>query len=173
MYRIRQSRLTEAFALGIVLVVGVGQNSLAAAATQSANYQLSLPRGEVKDFGTPPTIPTGELKAEVVKALNTAFADTLQSDVWSNDQFAALETIASSKDVRLAWLISDYMRIVSSAQLNAILSTVASDLMGVDIDNRKAWGVTTDYLIAWDIPAPPGYLAFKRKIFTTIVSEWE
>jgi hypothetical protein len=33
--------------------------------------------------------------------------------------------------------------------------------------------VITDYLIAWDIPAPPGYLDVKRTIFTAIVPGWE
>ena len=35
------------------------------------------------------------------------------------------------------------------------------------------WGSVTDHLIAWDIPAPPEYLATKRAIFTGIVPGWD
>jgi len=34
------------------------------------------------------------------------------------------------------------------------------------------WGVITDHLIAWDIPAPPNYLAVKRAMFAEILPAW-
>jgi hypothetical protein len=70
------------------------------------------------------------------------------------------------------WVISDLMRVVTSPKLNALLAAAASELFGVDIDQNNAWGITTDHLIAWDIPAPPDYLTFKRNMFVRIVPEW-
>ena len=41
------------------------------------------------------------------------------------------------------------------------------------MQGQNPWGNVTDHLIAWDIPAPPDYLGYKRAIFTNIVPEWD
>ena len=81
--------------------------------------------------------------------------------------------IVASGDLRTAWIISDLMRIATDPGLAGLLAAAASELMGVDIDSRNPWGATADTLIAWDVPAPPGYLAVKRGIYTLVVPEWE
>lgn len=135
--------------------------------------QLSLPRGAEQDFGAPPPVPSGALKADVEKALNTTFGDNLKTGTWGDEQTAALEILAVSKDPRIAWVISDFMRIVSNSTLHELLAAAASEALGITLSAGNAWGMTTDHLIAWDIPAPPGYLTYKRNIFTAIVPEWE
>ncbi|MEX0349357.1 MAG: DUF3179 domain-containing (seleno)protein [Paracoccaceae bacterium] len=65
------------------------------------------------------------------------------------------------------------LRFVSERNLNATLAKTASDLMGKKLPRRNRWGVITDHLIAWDIPAPPGYLPVKRAIFTTVLPGWD
>ena len=77
--------------------------------------------------------------------------------------------VAQSGDPRLAWIISDMMRFISSPQLHAILADASSKLVGKDIRSVNAWGDLTDHLIAWDVPAPPDYLETKRAIFTGFV----
>ncbi len=172
MCRTQHLQFAGVFAMGILLMAITGLGAHAAAAKPSAR-QLSLPRGEVLDFGRPPPVPRSALTAEVAQALNVAFGDNLRAGQWGPKQLEALEILAASKDLRVTWIISDFMRVVSNPKVNAALTAAVSRLIGRSLSGTNAWGITTDHLIAWDIPAPPGYLAFKRRIFTTIVPEWE
>ena len=65
------------------------------------------------------------------------------------------------------------MRFVSEPRFRAALANVASKLLGIKSPNENHWGVVTDRLIAWDIPAPPDYLQAKRAIFTSFVPGWD
>ncbi len=63
---------------------------------------------------------------------------------------------------------------------HAVFSGDGQALVRADVGNQElqvgfdhpAMGVT-DHLIAWDIPAPPGYLDVKKAIFTRIEPGWE
>ncbi|MEO0357839.1 MAG: DUF3179 domain-containing (seleno)protein, partial [Pseudomonadota bacterium] len=92
---------------------------------------------------------------------------------WDENQELALAEIAKSEDPRLVWIISDMMRFVPSRGLHDALSAAASDLLGKEFTASNNWGAVTDHLMAWDIPAPPEYLEFKRTLFTTVVPGWE
>lgn len=120
----------------------------------------ALPACVIKEFGQPPGIPTGPLSNELTAALQTAFVDSLAQSSWAEAQTTALAKIVQSGDPRLAWLISDMMRFVSSGRLNTTLSGAAADLLGIDPPAQNAWDVITNHLIAWDIAAPPDYLRF-------------
>jgi hypothetical protein len=61
---------------------------------------------------------------------------------------------------------------VSGGQLGTTLAVAASDLLEADLGGRAHWGGVTNHLIAWDIPAPPDYLSYKRAIFTTVFPDW-
>ncbi|WP_089722162.1 DUF3179 domain-containing (seleno)protein, partial [Candidatus Entotheonella palauensis] len=143
------------------------------AETPSSVDRSSLPRGVAKPFGAAPSAPTGPLSPEVARAIDTAFGENLESGTWDERQVEALERIAQSGDARMAWIISDLMRIALGLELRTMLTDAANQLLGTDIKPERAWGDTTDHLIAWDIPAPPGYLDVKRTIFTIVVPEWE
>ncbi len=132
-----------------------------------------LPDHVIEAFGERPSVPQGPLSSELQSAVRTAFVDSVAQSAWGRDQTDALGEIAASKDPRLGWIISDLMRFATSAQLNAILASAASDLLGKDLRTRNAWGALTDHLMAWDIPAPPGYLDVKRAIFTGIIPGWD
>ncbi|MEM6888108.1 MAG: DUF3179 domain-containing (seleno)protein [Pseudomonadota bacterium] len=138
-----------------------------------AQTAQSLPGYVVEEFGQPPAVPDGPLTPEMRFALRVAFVDSMVISTWDENQSLALEKISASKDPRLAWIISDLMRFVPSQRLNAELTAAASALLGKRIAPENSWGVVTDHLIAWDIPAPPDYLKFKRTIFTSIVPGWE
>ena len=135
--------------------------------------EIRIPRGMVRDFGKAPKIPGGALSPELAAAIDVAFGANLRDGVWGPEQDEALLTIARSKDPRAGWIISDFMRIVPSARLSALLAAAATELLGVAIDPRNPWGAVTDHLIAWNVPAPPGYLEVKRRIYTLVVPEWE
>ena len=127
-----------------------------------------IPRGNSRDFGKAPKVPTGELSAELEAAVQTAFGD-LGTTGWGPPQTEALATIAESGDPRLAWIVSDLTRIVPDRGLSALLSETAGQLMGIEIKLGDHWGIMVDHLIAWDIPAPPGYLDVKRNIYALVL----
>lgn len=172
MKRSIQRRYAVALIVGLALVATSCVNTVAAPPSSSVDAS-SLPRGVAKDFGNPPAVPTGPLSPAVANAIDVAFGDNLKAGVWGEEQIEALERLRQAGDARVVWIISDLMRFVSGARLNAVLADAAGQLLGVDIGYQKAWGETTDYLIAWDIPAPPGYLKVKRTIFTSIVPGWD
>ncbi|WP_425041175.1 DUF3179 domain-containing (seleno)protein [Primorskyibacter sp. S187A] len=132
----------------------------------------SAPR-TAEAFGAAPVSPTGALSAEVQAAIDGALIDAVEQGAWGPDQGAALEVIAASGDPRLAWMIADLMRFASSQRLSAVLGDAAAVLLGIPAPQQNHWGIITDHLIAWDIPAPPDYLRVKRAIFTGIVPGWE
>jgi len=161
--------------LGVTLlcsISGAQAQSTETATDHSSNNASELPAHVIRRFGTPPEVPTGALSDELTAAVDTAFGDSLKNGTWGADQNQALQTIASSGDARLAWLVSDFMRIASSTQLMGSLAIAARDLLNIEFEQGNYWGHTTDQLIGWDIPAPPNYLKYKRNIYTLIVSEW-
>lgn len=132
-----------------------------------------LPNYVIEQFGTPPDIPDVPLSAALIASMQTAFVVSMSDRVWGSDQTVALAEIAASGDPRLVWLISDLMRFVPDPALNAELSNAASVLLGKNFDARNNWGDITDHLIAWDVPAPPDYLLFKRAIFVSVFDGWD
>ena len=133
----------------------------------------ALPDYIVAEFGNPPPVPDGRLSKDLRQAVEVAFVDSMRHSSWGQDQAIALEEIAASGDPRLVWIISDLMRFAPGRALNAQLADAASRLLNTQISGQNPWGDTTDVLIAWDIPAPPGYLKVKRAIFTTVVPAWD
>ena len=132
-----------------------------------------LPDYVIEQYGKPPTVPKGLLSKELQSAVQVAFIEGIIQGTWGRDQTLALAEVVESKDPRIVWIISDLMRFATGRQLNAILARAASDLLGKNLQNENSWGVVTDHLIAWDIPAPPDYLPVKRTIFTSLVPGWD
>ncbi|MEM1075536.1 MAG: DUF3179 domain-containing (seleno)protein [Pseudomonadota bacterium] len=157
----------------ITLVALLLSLSLVNANHLQAQTTKPLPEYVIAEFGQPPAVPNGPLSPAMQFALRVAFVDSMALSTWDDNQSLALAEIAASGDPRLVWLISDLMRFVPSRQLNAELTRAASELLGKEIEPGNSWGVVTDHLLAWDIPAPPNYLKFKRTIFTTVVPGWE
>jgi hypothetical protein len=65
------------------------------------------------------------------------------------------------------------MRFTPDTSLNEALTDAAAKLLGIERPASNECGVVTDRLIAWNIPAPPGYLPAKRAIFTSVLPGWE
>ncbi|MDD9923971.1 MAG: DUF3179 domain-containing (seleno)protein [Boseongicola sp.] len=158
------SRISGAFLIAAVSV---------AVAQPVAAQDSALPDYVIEQFGAPPAIPSGPLSKELQDAVKTAFVDSFVQSAWGPDQEEALTTVVASNDPRLAWIISDWLRFVNGREFNAQLTDVASALLGKEFSHQNSWGVVTDHLMAWDIPAPPDYLDVKRVIFTNIVPGWE
>ncbi|WP_420410984.1 DUF3179 domain-containing (seleno)protein [Roseibium sp.] len=160
-----QSRFVRLALITALFCLWVGQ--------VTSQAQTPLPDYVIEHFGEPPAIPKGPLSAELQAAIQTAIVETVKQGAWGNKQAEALKTIAASKDPRVAWWIADLMRFATAPQLNAVLTDAASDVLAKKLPFENSWGMLTDHLIAWDIPAPPDYLAVKREVFTSIVPGWE
>ncbi len=157
----------------ILIIASVLALCLSVSTRATAQSADPLPDYVIEQFGQPPEIPTGPISPALQFALRVAFVDSIAFQTWDDNQAAALDEIAKSNDPRLAWLISDMMRFAGSNQLNATLTEAASDLLGKQFEGRNSWGVVTDHLLAWDIPAPPEYLKYKKAIFVGIVPGWD
>lgn len=132
-----------------------------------------LPAYVIEKFGKPPSIPSGPLSEELRAAVKVAFVDSMVRQSWEPDQSLALDKIIASRDPRLVWAISDMLRFVSERKLNTTLTDAAASLLDKDLPSRNNWGVITDQVIGWDIPAPPNYLPVKRAIFTSVLPAWD
>ena len=132
-----------------------------------------LPNYVIEQFGNPPQSPQGPLSPELQDAVQTAFVDSVAQSAWGSEQRDALAKITASEDPRLVWMISDLLRFVAGGPLSATLNDAAASLLEKDLPGQNHWGNVTDHLIAWDIPAPPDYLAVKRAIFTSAAPGWD
>ena len=159
---------TRVFLVGLLVALSMSWSD-----ALRAGDVAPLPDYVIAKFGNPPPVPEGPLSEAVRSAVQVAFVDSVARSGWGRDQTLALIEIIESKDPRLAWYISDLMRFSGGPELNGILAAAASELLGKDLQTPNAWGLVTDHLIAWDMPAPPDYLKVKRAIFTSIIPGWD
>ena len=165
------SRFSVSFVAVTLVMITIPLPSYAqevSAATALA--RAALPRGENLDFGAAPEYSQAPLDDDVKTALDTAFGDLTQG--WSEEQSAALQRIGESGDIRLGWVLLDLMRFVTDRALVDEISSALDALLQTKLRSLDTWHDATDRLIAWDIPAPPDYLAYKRQIFSWILPAW-
>jgi len=128
--------------------------------------------GQVDAFGEAippaPQVPTGPLDEALAADLDTVFGSLL-TGVDENVIFR----IGRSGDPRVAWLLSDLLRFFQAGEVAFSSEAAFEDLTGAEITDDFAWGQATDWLIAWDMPAPPGYVAWKRIPFEIVEPAWE
>ncbi len=132
----------------------------------SASAQTDLPDYVVEEFGLPPAIPEGPLSPELEAALLRAVEIGRDQADWDLRDTRAYDTIAASGDPRAAWLITDLMRFTWRPEVFAALRDVSIALLAVEPQTFRPRAEIADHLMAWDMPAYPGYLAHKRDIFT-------
>ncbi len=123
-------------------------------------------------FPSPPIAPDGDLDPTVSGAVTRllATADT-------GLDLEALDIVAGSADPRLAWLVADLLRFLQVGSVGEGLQSAFNGLTGVDLAGDPAasenpWRAVTDHLIAWDLPAPPGYAEMKRELFLLVEPRW-
>ncbi|MEM9899184.1 MAG: DUF3179 domain-containing (seleno)protein [Pseudomonadota bacterium] len=140
-------------------------------ATLAQAYEL--PDYVIAEFGAPPEIPEGPISADLEAALTTITTGFFEARSWGNAQEVALEQVVQARDARAAWVLSDLMRFTFNREFDIEIAVATSRLLGTDLNTNAHWGYLTDRLMAWDVPAFPSYLDFKRAIFTTFVPGWE
>ncbi|MDK1019109.1 MAG: DUF3179 domain-containing (seleno)protein [Actinomycetota bacterium] len=121
----------------------------------------------------PDVTVTGELEPQTRMAL-----DDLWESLTESIDVRAILALGDSGDVRLAWLLADLLRFVRSASTRQVIVTAWSTLTDVDLTRdpiveRSEWQSMTDHLIAWDLPAHPGYRGYKSRLFTIIEPAWQ
>ena len=144
------------------------------ATTQAAQVPTTDPPSGLQgahgfEFPPAPAVRAGSLTDETQSA-----AESLVANVFARLDLAQLELVAESGDARLGWLLSDLLRFTIGADGEA-LTEAFTTLTGADVssDAISSWQVVTDHLIAWDLPAPPGYQELKRRLYTQLEPRWE
>ena len=125
-------------------------------------------------FPVAPAVRDGPLNARVEGAL----ADLLPSALSGTVDREALAVVAASGDARLGWFVSDMLRFATSGEDERALVSAFRRLSGVDVHDDASsegsvWRTVTDHLIAWDLPAPPGYRERKGRLFLALEPRWK
>ena len=133
----------------------------------TANGEPVLLDSAGREIPPAPVVPAGELAAEtradldlLIKRLRTRRIDT--------DLIAAL---GRAGDPRVLWVLVDLMRFAGYHEMSALMSAF-QEATGHDLPGHHL-NEMPDRLIAWDIPAPPGYREMKGAILTLIEPAWE
>lgn len=137
------------------------------AAEARATAAPATPR-PVPTFPPPPPVPDGPTAPDVAELMDRAVASPLNPDV------EAIAALGDTGDPRVLWLLSDLLRLAASAEAADAAVQAANTLAGTSIVDpiTSPWRTLTDHLIAWDLPAPDGYVARKATLFTALEAGW-
>lgn len=129
---------------------------------------------DARGYLFPPAPPVAE--AELAPAVSTAL-DHLLASAETGLDLEALRMVGESGDARLGWLIADLLRFLQTGQTEEELVRAFETLTGVDLaadpaSSESPWRSATDHLIAWDLPAPPGYQEMKARLLLLIDPGW-
>jgi len=152
--------MTGALALALALV--------ATACSLTATDDVAAVVTEAPPLPPAPRVPDGPVAAEVAEDLDEIFG-SIQSGV----DPVAVERVGESGDARVAWLMADLLRFFIRDATGNAAEAAFRNLTGTDPDPDRFWLVANDYLIAWDLPEPPGYVGWKRQLFEAVEPGWE
>ncbi len=144
-----------------------------AAGDDTGDQRRDLAAGEFNPrsgFGDPPTIPD-RYDSSIMTSLDVIFGAGLSEASFATTDRAALQLVEDTADVRNAWYVADLLRFFGPGS-GALVST-AEALTERDLSDWSPWVDLVDHLIAWDIPAPPDYLTYKRDLYTEVLPAWE
>ena len=124
------------------------------------------------DYQSPPSAHAPApraVRADAQAVVRSLLAGSLDGD--------ALRRVAASGDARQAWLLADLLRFVQTEGEERAIVDAFARLTGREPHEDpafgdSAWSSVTNHLIAWDTPAPPGYVAVKAMLFTAIEPGW-
>lgn len=120
----------------------------------------------------PPPVPSGPLAPAVAEAADRLVAEPITAQPRPGD----LATLAASGDPRLAWLLSDLLRLMVTPDAERALADAFQQLTGTDPRDRgfgaNTWLALTNLLIGWDLPAYPGYRDDKARLLLQLEPAW-
>jgi hypothetical protein len=116
----------------------------------------------------PPAVPAGDLDPEVVDAIDQLF-DGIGFGIYGS----RLDVIVASGDPRVSWLLADLLYFYQDTGEGEVLADGIAELTGAPPDPVAPWRSAVDQLLAWDLPAPPGYADWKRDLLLRVEDRWE
>ena len=140
---------------------GSGQEPAIAPARSSEGYAIP----------DAPTVPSGAPSPELAADLE-AFVRAFEGEGLTPD---VVRAVARHADARTAWLLADLLRFGRTGDVSEALVTAIEGVAGVELPVSEwsaAWKTSLDFLIAWDLPALPGYVARKARVYTAIEPAW-
>jgi hypothetical protein len=160
-------RHSPVFVVVLLLAAACSSSDSTGESRSSATATTSI-RASVR-FGEAPTPPEGPLARSVATDLDIVF-----ESISTGLDIDAVTRLGASDDVRVAWLLTDILRFVRpGSDSHGAAIEAWEELTGrLDAGDASAWGNTTNHLLAWDTPAPPGYINWKRQIFELIEPGW-
>ena len=89
-----------------------------------------------------------------------------------------LDQVVESGDPRFGWVLADLLRFSATVEQQDDLVSAFERLTGTDPSQDPSfetspWLSITNHLIAWDLPEPPEYRAYKDRLFSSLEPGWE
>ena len=147
---------------GLALCLGTSALGTSAAAE-------GLPDWAIEQYGERPLVPDGPLSEDVAAAIDTVLIFAVSQAFWRLDETEAFETLARSEDPRVGWILADIMRFAWRPEFAAALADTGVAILGIDVARVDTRSEMINHLLAWDVPAYPGYLLDKRAVFTNFL----
>ncbi|MGQ0574797.1 MAG: DUF3179 domain-containing (seleno)protein [Pseudonocardia sp.] len=152
------------------LLVGLLVAALAGCAAPPATSG-SPPAGYA--FPPAPAAPSGPLAPAAADGFARIVAELPSGTLSTTD----LDVLAAAGDSRAAWLVADLMRLLGGGAQDEQLVAAFRLLTGVDpapdpTFADSPWQSVTNHLIAWDLPAAPGYREQKGSLFGLVEPRW-
>jgi hypothetical protein len=117
-------------------------------------------------FAAAPTVPSGALAPKTQQAI-AKLVPALREQRFPSE---AVTIIGESGDARMGWYLYDLLRFAGRNDANTVV-TAFEKLTGAPLASEP-FTAMGDRLLAWDLPAPPGYLNMKRDLFLLIEPRW-
>ena len=102
-------------------------------------------------FGAPPDYPDGALNAATRADIEAIIASLAARQLDTE----ALGRLKDSGDARILWFVADLLRFVGQREIET-LNVTFEELTGMSVP-RGDYNAIPDHLMAWDLPAFPGY----------------
>ena len=128
--------------------------------------QRALRDKDGQPFPVAPAADTGPLASPVRDAL-ASVVPSLQQGRFPTD---AVGTIGKSGDGRLLWYLHDLLRLTTRDSVATVVEAF-EELSGTRFTGEPSTAMG-DRVLAWDLPAPPGYRLLKRDLFLLIEPRW-
>ena len=158
--------------LALLALSWVGATTQAKAADKAAEPAKPITRLDKDKRAIPPSPLSPPSRSDALSPeMQQALAEIGSALRARENPAAAIQRIAASGDARLAWYLYDLARFAGRDTAIA-LTNAFEKLTGSPLppDPYTAMG---DRLLAWDLPAPPGYRELKRDLFMLIEPKWD
>ena len=120
-----------------------------------------------QEFPSAPSFPEGELLAPARSDMELI----IEGIEARNFDLDAIARLGESGDARVGWFLVDLMRFAGWREMEALWDAF-DELTGGEVPHGD-YNAMPDRLIAWDLPAFPGYRELKGQLLTLIDPRWE